>query len=494
MSSDPFAFNYETAKDLVRLVKRTKNGEFAAELDTSLPVQKANFVWAYVPSSITGTYDTTIKAWKLNGAIKMFPVNLGKDSSGHVQWGTVDDAGVITGGITCTIWVPYQDGTTTAPTVGAGYYLGMVFDTDNTTGDPMVMIAKPPAAGSGGGGSGGSAVIDVVTDVVCTPNGLEVSTVTLSGADYNNAVIRNFTALSDVTQKSYTGNQGRAVVVNAAQTGLEFGPVIGEMADTFISLSDTPQGYGTTNTYKVLTVSSTNAGVSFSDNNITTQNSITGGGNPNNPLEWEVLQLINDVEEPTGHSFYGCNVDSVKGWRRITLTVLTDFPSSYSGSAGKLLKVKGDQSGVEFATNAFTTLTDCPSAYTGAAGKLIRVNSTQTGLEFYALDLTALQADITQLKSDVSAAQSSITSIQGDITSIQADLQTVTTGLTQAQTDIATLQSDVLQNSANIQDILSRLATAESNIQSLQTDLANAQGDIASNYSSLDARLTALGG
>jgi hypothetical protein len=69
MSSEPYAFNFETARDLVRLLKKNRNGEFQPDVETSYPQDTSeNFVWAYVPSSITGTYDATVKAWQLVGA------------------------------------------------------------------------------------------------------------------------------------------------------------------------------------------------------------------------------------------------------------------------------------------------------------------------------------------------------------------------------------------------------------------------------------------
>lgn len=474
MAGEPFAFTFETARDLVRLLKKSKNGEFAPELSTLSPQdQSARFVWAYVPSSITGTYDNTVKAWKLVGATTMFPMNIGKESTGKWQWGKIDEYGIINGGITCTIWVPSQTGTTTAPTVGAGFYLGKVFSFDANTNDPMVLIAKPPAAGTGGGA--GNAVIDVVTDVTCDPvNGLVISTVTLSGADYDNAVIRNFLALSDVDAKSYVGNAGRVVQVNATADGLEFGDIVTGVSDSFISLTDTPPSYGSTNTYKVLTVSSSNAGISFSDNNITTKNSITGGGNPNNPSTYAKLELVNDEETPVAYSFYGADGASEKGFHTISFKNLNDTPNSYTGEGGKFLKINTGATGIEFADVDLATL--------------------QTDVTNLQTDLGIAQADIVTLQGDVSTHTSDISSIQSSISTINTDLGTITSQLSTIQTDVTNLLSDVAGNSSDITDILGRLATAEANIISLQTDLATAQADITNNYNSLDARITALGG
>lgn len=64
---------------------------------------------------------------------------------------------------------------------------------------------------------------------------------------------------------------------------------------------------------------------------------------------------------------------------------LTDTPAAYTGQGGKVAKVKGDETGLEFGdastVGAFTDLTDTPANYTGAAGKTIAVNDTENGIE-----------------------------------------------------------------------------------------------------------------
>jgi hypothetical protein len=285
------------------------------------------------------------------------------DAAGLMQWGKNDVNGLVTGGITCTTFTP-KLGSESAPSIGKGFYLGTIFGY-NASEQPRVLIGLPPAPATSGGGS---AVIDVVTDVQCGPEGLTLSTVTFSGADYDNAVIRNFLALSDVTQKSYTANQGRVVKVNDAATGLEFGPIVDANYTTFIALSDTPSVYGS-NAYKTLTVGSSSASIVFSDNNITTKSSITGGGNPNDPA-YVALSLVNDETSPGNNRVYGTTSSGVKGYRTLQLTALTDFPAT-----------------------------------TGNAGKFITVNSVGTGLQYTAVDIAGMLADITSLKARVTALE-----------------------------------------------------------------------------------------
>lgn len=365
--ADPVAFEFETAKQLLRLLKKSKDGVFNSEVDDDIPLDHAPaFIWAYVPATTTCTYDSTVKAWIIGGATTCYPINSGVDADGLMQWGKNNANGIVTGGITCTTFTPKLTSDQAAPSIGKGFYLGTIFGY-NGSEQPRVLIGLPPVSSSSGGG-GGSATIDVVTDVQCGPEGLTLSTITFSGADYDNAVIRQFLALSDVTAKSYTANQGRVVKVNDAATGLEFGPIVDAEYTTFIALSDTPAVYGS-NAYKTLTVGSTSASIVFSANNVSTKNSIAGGGNPNDP-SYVALSLLNDSTSPGNNRVYGTTSAGVKGWRTLQLTTLTDFPAT-----------------------------------TGNAGKFVTVNSGGTGLQYTAVDIAGMLADITDLKARVAALE-----------------------------------------------------------------------------------------
>lgn len=86
----------------------------------------------------------------------------------------------------------------------------------------------------------------------------------------------------------------------------------------------------------------------------------------------------------------GTNVVSIAttagGGGAAVFTDLTDVPASYAGQANKVVKVKADETGLEYSTAAaptvFTGLTDAPASYTGQAGKVPIVNVGETGLEF----------------------------------------------------------------------------------------------------------------
>ena len=317
----------------------------------------------------------------------------------------------------------------TADTLPVGYvfarFQGTTTRSDSSVGPLYIAVGSSASASS----SGGSATIEVVTDVICTPTGIEVSTVTLSGADYDNAVIRQFLALSDVTPSSYLGNQGRVVKVNDAATGLEFGAIgEGPSYTTFIALSDSPATYGTTNTYKTLTVSSTNNSVVFSANNVTTTKSITGGGNPNDPA-YVSVSLVNDSATPGNDKFYGTTNTGVRGWRSYTLTIATDFPASYSGASGKFLKVNSSGNAVEF-TSDFTLkgATDFPTKYTGAAGQFLKVNTGETAVEFVGplaavADVAAHTISSLDLATAVSSTQTAIDDLTTQLNALLARIR-----------------------------------------------------------------------
>jgi hypothetical protein len=384
---DPVAFEFETAKQLMRLLKKSKDGTFNSEIDDEIPLDHAPaFIWAYVPATVTCTYDATVKAWIIGGAVTCYPINSGVDANGLMQWGKNNSDGIVTGGITCTTFTPKLASDQAAPSIGKGFYLGTIFGY-NGSEQPRVLIGLPPVSSA----SGGSATIEVVTDVICTPTGIEVSTVTLSGADYDNAVIRQFLALSDVTPSSYLANQGRVVKVNDAATALEFGPIVDANYTTFIALSDTPNVYGS-NPYKVLTVASGSASIVFSANNITTTKSLAGGGNPNDPA-YVALSLLNDETSPGNNRVYGTTSAGVKGYRTLQLTALTDFPANYTSAGGKFLKVNAGATAVEF-VGPLADVADVTAHTISSVDLATAVTTAQTAIDELTAQLNLLLARV----------------------------------------------------------------------------------------------------
>lgn len=218
--SDPVAFEFETAKQLMRLLKKSKDGTFNSEIDDTIPLDHAPaFIWAYVPATVTCTFPGTPPAWQIPGATKCYPLNIGYDANGLLQWGRQGIDGSIFGDIECTTFTPRLSSNQSAPSVFSGFYMGVIFGYDSLE-RPQVMIGMPTNPNVS---APGTATIELVSDVICTPTGIEVQTVQLSGRDYDTAIIRQFLGLSDVIPVSYSGQQNRMVKVNSAATGLEFG-------------------------------------------------------------------------------------------------------------------------------------------------------------------------------------------------------------------------------------------------------------------------------
>jgi len=184
LMSSAYGFTEDSARRIARVVK-------SVEGDTTEPTR--------IGPMLGGSTMSVVKVTALGS-----PLNTGQRVDYHASADTMNDINE----------VKIKELNGAALTVGQRY-MGQF--SGYTSGGLPVFVVKTNII------SGGSAVIDVVTDVQCGPAGLTLSTVTLSGADYDNAVIRNFLALNDVVSKSYTANQGRAVVVNGDATGLTFG-------------------------------------------------------------------------------------------------------------------------------------------------------------------------------------------------------------------------------------------------------------------------------
>ena len=315
--ADPVAFEFETAKQLLRLLKKSKDGVFNSEVDDSIPLDHAPaFIWAYVPATVTCTYDATVKAWIIGGATTCYPINSGVDANGLMQWGKNNANGIVTGGITCTTFTPKLTSDQAAPSIGKGFYLGTIFGY-NGSEQPRVLIGLPPVSSTSGAGS----TFDVVTGVVCHTDGsgIGVTTASLTTSDYDGVVFKNFLGLVDVVPKSFVGNASRIVMVNETASALEFGPNFSgsPTAADFLGLTDTPNTYSGASYKSVIcnlgTSGNANA-LQFTSPNVTTTKSLSGGGNPNHTSVFTSLELLNDVASPGNYYSYSTNSSGVKGW------------------------------------------------------------------------------------------------------------------------------------------------------------------------------------
>ena len=95
-------------------------------------------------------------------------------------------------------------------------------------------------------------------------------------------------------------------------------------------------------------------------------------------------------------------------------TDLTDVPAVYTGDGGKVVKVKADETGLEFVAGgagvaSFNDLDDVPASYVDQAGLFVRVKATEDGLEYAAGGAgapTAAKYIVQEAHADLSAEQS----------------------------------------------------------------------------------------
>ncbi len=74
---------------------------------------------------------------------------------------------------------------------------------------------------------GGSATVQsVVTNVLCDSNGINLTKHNFAAYDYKAPFSPTFLSNTDVIPKSYSGQSGKVVTVNFAETGLEFGAAV----------------------------------------------------------------------------------------------------------------------------------------------------------------------------------------------------------------------------------------------------------------------------
>ena len=167
------------------------------------------------------------------------------------------------------------------------------------------------------------------------------------------------------------------VVVNETMDGLAFAPA--STAD-FLSLTDAPASY-VGQAGKAVFVNDEEGGLIFKD-----VEAAAGGGITVNDEGVEIGANITDVD------FVGPGVSvEAAGENGATVTIAPDFvdlgdvPADYEGQAGKLVRVKAGEDGLEFGDAvdaAFTDLTDTPGTYVGQKKKLVAVKTAEDGVEF----------------------------------------------------------------------------------------------------------------
>jgi len=135
--------------------------------------------------------------------------------------------------------------------------------------------------------------------------------------------------------------------------------------------------------------------IQFSVDATQTQYSITGDGTSGN-----TIKLVGDVENPGSMKYYGTDVVGVKGYHAVVssdveaFTDLSDvIPEDYIGKKNHIPIVVETEDALDLIDTEelltelarFPLLADVPSSYSGYGGYGIRVKLDETGLEFYAI-------------------------------------------------------------------------------------------------------------
>ncbi|MBW2135159.1 MAG: hypothetical protein JRG72_08005 [Deltaproteobacteria bacterium] len=180
--------------------------------------------------------------------------------------------------------------------------------------------------------------------------------------------VDKFLELSDAPS-TYTGQAGNALKVNAAETGLEW--------DDHSS--------NTNNPHRV-----TKAQIGLSS--VTNHRQLKRGSNDfkkfaekTSPAQTDVILIEDSAAKYAKKKVQIGNLPTGSGVEKFI--ELRDAPATYTGQAGKALKVKTDESGLEFVesgsgASTFAGLTDTHDSYSGQAGKLPVINASETALEF----------------------------------------------------------------------------------------------------------------
>jgi len=350
--SSAYGFTEDSARRIARVVK-------AVEGDTTEPTR--------IGPMLGGSTMSVVKVTALGS-----PLNTGQRVDYHASANTMNDINE----------VKIREVSGAALTVGSRY-MGQ-FSGYTSAGLP-VFVVKTNAGGAG-------STFEVVTGVVCSGGNIGVTTASLTTSDYDGAVFKNFLGLVDVVPKSFDGNASRIVMVNSTADALEFGPSFAgsPTAADFLGLTDTPNNYSGA-LYKSVTC--TASAVVFITPNVTTTNSITGGGNPNDTSVFTAMKLVNDSATPGNDKYYATTNAGVKGWRSLTLKGATDFPATYTSAGGKFLKVNSGATAVEFLT-PLAAVTDVAAHTISSADLATAVSTTQTAIDDLRTQVNLLLARI----------------------------------------------------------------------------------------------------
>lgn len=209
-----------------------------------------------------------------------------------------------------------------------------------------------------------------------------------------------FIALSD-TPSTYVGQAGKFVSVNSNEIGLEFVTLTEQAEISFLTLHDTPDSYSGQKG-KTLVVNTDENKLEFvpmpvvPDYEIPKFIELPDTPNSYNGNENKVLVVNSDG---TGLIFKNADETGTS-----TFIDLVDTPEYY-GTSGQILAVNETETALhfvdppvlpEYPVPKFTDLPDTPDSYSGQTGKMLVVKNDETGVEFAPVpsikDLTGITA------------------------------------------------------------------------------------------------------
>lgn len=164
---------------------------------------------------------------------------------------------------------------------------------------------------------------------------------------------------------------------------------LGAGATSFTDLTDTPSTLGSNGQYLGLTTDLANGGVMIEWKNFpsipSTLDDLSDFPAYSSTTTGQYLTAASDIYGDVNLEWTDIPESSNVG----TLLDLTDTPSAY-GTSTQILSMNATGDAVEWVdmptggsgASAFSDLTDTPTAYTGSAGKLVAVNTTEDALEY----------------------------------------------------------------------------------------------------------------
>lgn len=219
-----------------------------------------------------------------------------------------------------------------------------------------------------------------------------------------NTSFPSFLELIDVLSPSYIGEAGKYPRVSNLEDGLIFDDAQGPKGDAgtteFIGLTDGPMSYGSNtlflsgNTNSVVWAQPSFINLSDTPSNYGLHNQVLKAHPSGNNTIWNYLNLVDLADTPSN---YGTNLqvlqtdgNSITSWANITFGQLSDVPASYTGQAGKLVKVNGNEtgliygssSGIGLGLNELDDFTGSTPYNSNQIGLLTTINPTSNGFNF----------------------------------------------------------------------------------------------------------------